>query len=154
MDFNVNSGDHVVERQFMLDRSYNGPLVDFLRANVKPGDRVAFFRNVKGMMAFFYVPEMHWVGLLDSGSPRNQSFRGVLPDDQFDDYAGVDWYVVWDPRGAQPKGLSKDYKQVWQYDYAYRQSWWDWNEPQPTRSYRVYRRPAAGPSGTPAPSSR
>ena len=46
-----------------------------------------------------YLPHIRWVGLLNSEEPRAGKFRGVIPEDQFDDYDGADWYVVWDTRG-------------------------------------------------------
>ncbi len=147
LDFNVGSCDQVVERQFFRDHSYNEPLIGFLRARVRAGEKVAFFRNVKGMMAYFQMPQMHWVALLDSENPYNQKYRGILPDDQFDDYDGVDWYVVWDPRGESPRGLSGAYERVWECTFRYRQSFWDRQQPR-ERSYEVYRRRPAG-SATP-----
>lgn len=147
LDFNQSCCDQVVERQFLRDTSYNGPLVLFLKQNLRPGETVAFYRNVKGMMAYFYLPEMRWVALLNSEAPHNQQFRGVLPDDQFDDYGSVDWYVLWDPRDGRPRGLTEEkYEKVWEYEYEYRLGWWERNVSPPRRKYEVYRRrPEAGP---------
>jgi hypothetical protein len=143
LDFNQACCDQVVERQFLGDNSYNAPLVNFLKQNLRPGDKVAFYRNVKGMMAYFYLPEMRWVALLNSEAPHNRQFRGVIPDDQFDDYEGADWYVIWDPRGGRPRGLTEDkYEKVWEYEYEYHLGWWDRAAQPPRRKYEVYRRRA------------
>jgi len=151
LDFNQGCCDQVVESQFFRDNSYNGPFVDFLRENIQPGDKVAFYRNVKGMVAYFYLPEMHWVALLNSDAPHNQQFRGVIPDDQFDDYEGVDWYVLWDPRGNRPRGLSEEnYELVWEYEYPYRLGWWDRHIDPPRRKYEIYRRREGAPTGGPS----
>ena len=139
LNFNLNGFDQVVERQFFLDRSYNGPVVRYLRENVRPGDKVVFFRNFKGMTLYYYLPDMHWVGLLDSEDPRAGKFRGVIPEDQFDDYDGVDSYVVWDTRD-RPRRLTEDFEEVWRYSYVHRRSWWDRTRPATRRTYRVYRR--------------
>ena len=140
LNFNVNGFDHVVERQFFEDRSYNEPVVKFLQSQVRPGDKLAVFRNVKGMTLFFYLPEIHWVAQLDSSEILNKSYRGRLPDDQFDDYDGADWYVVWDPRGGKPWGLTDQFERVWKRTYSYRQSWWDRDLPVPQRTYEIYHR--------------
>jgi 4-amino-4-deoxy-L-arabinose transferase-like glycosyltransferase len=143
LDFNQPCCDQAVERQFFRDASYNGPLVIFLRENLQPGDTVAFYRNVKGMPAFFYLPEMRWVELLNSEAPHNRQFRGKIPDDQFDDHADADWYVLWDPRGGQPRGLTEEkYEKVWEYEYEYRLGWWDRNANPSRRKYEIYRRRA------------
>ena len=139
LNFNLNGFDQVVERQFFLDRSYNGPVVRYLRENVRPADKVVCFRNFKGMTLYYYLPHMHWVGLLDSEDPRSGKFRGVIPEDQFDDYDGVDWYVVWDTRD-RPRRLTEDFEEVWRYSYVHRRSWWDRTRPATRRTYRVYRR--------------
>jgi 4-amino-4-deoxy-L-arabinose transferase-like glycosyltransferase len=143
LDFNQGCCDQVVEREYLLDSSYNGPMVLFLRQNLRPGDTVAFYRNVKGMTAYFYLPEMRWVALLNSEAPHNKQLRGVIPDDQFDDYEGADWYVIWDPRGGHPRGLSDEkYEKVWEYEYSYRLGWWDRNASPSRRKYEIYRRRA------------
>lgn len=140
------SGDEqMLERQLLRDRSYNAPLIDYLREHVGPGDKVAFLRNVKGMTVYFYLPKMRWVGLLDSEAPGNQEFRGRIPDDQFDDYAGADWYVRWDPRGGKIKGLTDAFEKVWEYSYPRRLSWWDRASSAPVRTYEVFRRKKAAP---------
>jgi len=153
LDFNQACCDQVVERQFLRDSSYNEPFFTFLRENLKPGDEVAFYRNVEGMTAYFYLPEMRWVALLNSEAPHNRQFRGVIPDDQFDDYEGVDWYVLWDPRGGRPRGLSDEkYEKVWEYEYEYHLGWWDRGVQPPRRKYEVYRRRAeATPATDPLP---
>jgi hypothetical protein len=153
LDFNQGCCDQVVERQYLRDSSYNGPMVMFLRQNLRPGDKVAFYRNVKGMPAYFYLPEMRWVELLNSEAPHNQQFRGVIPDDQFDDFEGADWYVMWDPRGGKPRGLTDEkYEKVWEYEYNYRRGWWERNANPSKRRYEIYRRrPQAAPAADRSP---
>ncbi len=146
--FNYPWNEAVVERQFAQDRSHSEPLVDFLRANVRPGEKVAFYRNVQGMAAYFYLPEMHWVALLDSEAPHNQRFRGRLPDDQFDDYGGADWYVLWDPRGGWPKRLDRDrFEKVWEHSYTHRLNLWATQQEPTRRTFEVYRRVSGGSPG-------
>jgi 4-amino-4-deoxy-L-arabinose transferase-like glycosyltransferase len=141
LDWNHSGAEQMLERQFEADNSYSGPLIDFFDENIRPGDRVAFYRNVKGMAAYFYHPEMRWVALLDVGVPYNRRFRGLIPDDQFDDYRGVDWYVVWDPRGGgTPRHLDERYEKVWEYSYPDRSSWWDSDRTPYVRTYEIYRR--------------
>ena len=134
--------DNVVERQFLRDDTHNGPVVDYLRENVGPQETVAFFRNVKGMAIYYHLPELNWVALLDSDAPHNQQFRGRIPDDQFDDYADVDWYVLWTTRGKKPKGLTDAYEKVWEYGYVPERSWWDSGREPRTLTYEFYRRRA------------
>jgi len=144
LDWNHFCSEQVLERQFEADDSYNGPFIKFLDENIGPGDRVAFYRNVKGMAAYFYHPEMRWVDLLDVDVPNNQKFRGVIPDDQFDDYRDVDWYVVWDPRGGgSPRHLDERYEKVWEYSYPDRSSWWDRDRTPYVRTYQIYHRAAS-----------
>ncbi len=139
--FNYPWNEAIVERQFARDRSHSEPLLDFLRLKTQPGDKIAFYRNVQGMTAYFYLPEMHWVALLDSEAPHNQKFRGRLPDDQFDDFAGADWYVVWDPRGGWPKQLDKKhFEKVWEHSYEHRVNLWHGSGAAGRRTYEVYRR--------------
>ena len=133
-------GGRVVARQLQDDDSVNGPLVDFLRENVRPHEKVAFYRNVKGMAIFFHLPDLNWVALLDSDVPHNRQFRGRLPDDQFDDYPDVDWYVVWSARGKRPKGLTPAYRLVWEHSYIRRKDWWNRDRPDRSDKYEVYYR--------------
>ena len=132
--------ENIVERQFLRDDSHNGPVVDYLRENVGPNETVAFFRNVKGMAIYFHLPEMNWVALLDSDAPHNQQFRGRIPDDQFDDYADVDWYVLWTPRRKTPKGLTDAHEKVWEYSYLQESSWWDSGRKPRRLIYEFYHR--------------
>ena len=132
--------ENVVERQYLADDSHNGPVVEYLREHVGPQETVAFFRNVKGMAVYFHLPELNWVALLDSEAPHNQQFRGRIPDDQFDDYADADWYVLWTPRGQKPKGLTEAYDKVWEYSYLQKRGWWDSDRNPRKRTYEFYRR--------------
>ena len=131
-------GGRVVARQLRNDDSVNGPLVKFLRDNVHADETVAFYRNVKGMAIFFHLPNLNWVGLLDSDIPHNQQFRVLLPADQFDDYANINWYVAWSNRGKKPKGLTPQHKLVWEQRFSRRKSWWDRNRSDRSEGYKVY----------------
>jgi len=144
LNFHHNWCEHAVERQLTKDTTCNEPIVDFLRSNVKPGETVAFHRNVQGMMAYFNLPDLKWVALLDSDEPRNKQRRGLLPDYVFDDWEGADWYVVWDNRGVPPKKLTDQYRLVWEHTYVNPKSWWDWDIPNRILGYKVYRRTAGG----------
>jgi hypothetical protein len=140
LNFYHNWCEHAVERQLTRDQTCNEPIVEFLRHNVKPAETVAFHRNVQGMMAYFNLPGLRWVALLDANEPRNKRRRGLLPDYLFDDWEGVDWYVVWDDRGVAPKKLTQQYKLVWEHTYVNPKSWWDWDLPNRVLGYKVYRR--------------
>jgi hypothetical protein len=133
--------DEVVQRQYLLNRTYNGPLIEYFREHLEPGDRVAFLRNVKGMAMYFYFPEMRWVGLLDADAPHNQKFRGRIPDDQFDTDADADWYVFWDPRNEVAKGFSEErYELAWEYTHEGLLGVWDWGKTPYTRTFRVWKK--------------
>lgn len=133
-------GGRVVARQLQNDDSVNGPLVKFLRDNVHASESVAFYRNVKGMAIFFHLPDLNWVGLLDSNIPHNQQFRALLPASQFDDYTDTNWYVVWSNRGKSPRGLTPKHKLIWEQKFHRRKSWWDRNRPDRFEEYKVYYR--------------
>ena len=152
LDYMMGGTDEVVQRQFLRNRSYNGPLIDFFREHLEPGDRVAFLRNVKGMPLYFYFPQMRWVGLLDASAPHNQQFRGRIPDDQFDDGADADWYVFWDPRSETAKGFSPEkYELVWEYEHEGLLGWWDWGGAPAQRRYEVWKRKSGVESATEIP---
>ena len=140
LDSQLGGTEQIVQRQFLADRSYTGPVLDYLREHLEPGDRVAVVRNVKAMTLYFYFPQMRWVGSLNSEAPHNQKFRGLLPDDQFDDAADADWYVLWNQRDETPKGLTDEYEKVFEYEYTQLQSWWDRASSPSTRKYEIYRR--------------
>lgn len=140
INFYVNGFDQVVERQLLNDRTYNEPIVQFLKSRVLPGDKLAVFRNVKGMMLYFYLPEIRWVGQLDSSESRNESYRQFLPADQFDDYERADWFVVWDAKGEKARGLTNQFEKVWEGVYSQRQSWWDRELQVSHQFYEIYRR--------------
>ena len=141
LDSQLGGTEQVVQRQFLADRSYTGPVLDYLRERLEPGDRVAVVRNVKAMTLYFYFPDIRWVGLLNSGAPHNQQFRGRIPDDQFDDAADADWYVIWDQKDETAKGLTDQYEKVWEYEYSPLRGWWDRNSNPSRRKYEIYRRP-------------
>jgi hypothetical protein len=147
LNFYHNWCEHGVERQLTRDTTCNEPIVEFLRQNVKPGEPVAFHRNVQGMMAYFNLPWLRWAAILDSQHPRNQRLRGKLPDELFDDWEGVEWYVLWDYRGVPPRKLSGDFQVVWEYSYINPKSWWDRHQPNRVLGYQVYRRRGAEAAG-------
>ena len=119
-------------------------MIEFLRAHVGRNGNVAFYRNVQGMTAYFYLPWLRWTSLLDSDEPRNRRLRGLLPDYLFDDYPGVDWFVVWDNGNKMPKKLAADYQLVWEYNYTEPHSWWDRRFPERRLTYKVYHRAGGG----------
>ena len=137
----VGGTDEVVQRQFLADDSYNGPLLHFFAENVEPGDEVAFVRNVKGMAVYFYFPEIRWVGLLDEVAPHNAQFQGRIPADQFKKGAEPDWWVVYDRRNEPSPSLNdEDYELAWEYKYTSHRSWWDGGGRSGGRGYEVYKR--------------
>ena len=144
LNFYHNWCEHAVERQLTRDQTCNEPIVEFLRNHVKPNETVAFHRNVQGMMAYFNLPGLRWSAILDADEPRNRRRRAILPAYVFDDWEGVDWYVVWDDRGTKPKKLTADYKLVWEHTYVNPKSWWDWDIPNRVLGYKVYRRSSGG----------
>lgn len=142
LDLGWGGTEQIIWRQFAGDRSYVGPLTDFMAENMPARSRVAFVRNVKGMTAYFYRPDIRWNALLNADAPHNAQFRGRIPDDQFDECDRcADWYVIWDPRGTTPKGLDKDaFDLVWTHDYPTWLGWWDRNETPKVRTYEVWKR--------------
>ena len=139
LDFAGGGTEQVVPRQYLRYDEHNGPLLDFLSVHTAPGDRIAYFRNVKGMMAHYYLPDRRWVNLLDSEVAYNQRFRDKLPLDQFDDSPNPDWFVVWDPKDRTPKQLNERYELAWEYGYSELKSIWKWGDEPRQRDYRVYR---------------
>lgn len=129
--------ESVVQRQFLKRDQENGLLIDFLQKNVKPGEKVAFYRNVKGMAVYFYCPDLLWVGQLDSHDAANQQFRGKLPDTVFDDTPDVDWYVLWDKRKFDMQKVA-GYEKRWEYRYDRFRNWWK-KRPQ-SMLYEIYQR--------------
>lgn len=148
----LSGADGIGHRQFKRDQSYEGPLLEYLAANVESGEEIGFVRNVQGMMAYFYRPDLKWVCLLDHSVPRNQQFRGELPDAMFDDYPRAGWYVIWDPRAEKAIGLNEEFEKVWEYSYTPWQSFWDRNHRAGQRTFEVYRRRPPAVSSSP-PSS-
>ncbi len=141
IDSMVGGTDEVVQRQFLADDSYNGPLLHFFAENVEPGDSVAFVRNVKGMPVYFYFPEIRWVGLLDEAAPHNAQFQGRIPADQFKQGADPDWWVVYDRRDEPSPSLNDEaYELVWEHKYTQPRSWWDGGSRSGGRNYEVYKR--------------
>jgi len=110
----------VVKRQFTKNASFNKPMVEFLKQNIAPGDKVAFIRNDKGMAAYFYLPQMKWVALLEAQNPYNEVYRGKLPPEMFDDYKDVDWVVVWGEMGL-PARVEQGYELIWNYRFGLNQ---------------------------------
>ena len=131
--------EQVVLRQYVRYDEPNGPMLEFLAANTRPGESIAYFRNVKGMTANYYLPDRRWVNLLDSDVQYNQRFRGRVPDDQFDDSPSPDWFVLWDTRDRTPKALDERYDLVWEHSYRELRSVWDLRSEPRERGYQVYR---------------
>ena len=143
MDLASGGTEQVVLRQLVRYDEHNAPLLEFLADNTKPGDSVAYFRNVKGMVANYYLPDRRWVNLLDADVEYNQRFRDKLPADQFDDSPDPDWFVLWDPKDRTPKALDERYELVWEHSYRELRSVWKLGSEPRERSYAIYRlRPA------------
>lgn len=140
LDWAGGGTEEVVPRQFMKDADNVAPMLEFLAERTKPGEKIAYYRNVKGTTANFYFPDRRWVNSLDVNVPHNAKFRGVVPDDQFDDWRSPDVFIVWDPHDAPAKSLDENYEQVWEYHYTRRQSWWDRETVPRDRKYLAFRR--------------
>ncbi len=131
--------EQVVLRQFLRYDEPNGPLLEFLSANTKRGDSIAYFRNVKGMVGNYYLPDRRWVNLLDADVEYNRRFRGKVPPDQFDDSPHPDWFVLWDTKGRTPKALDDRYERVWEHAYPEPRSVWSLGLDPRERAYEIYR---------------
>ena len=131
--------EQVVLRQYVRYDEPNGRMLEFLAANTRPGDSIAFFRNVKGMTANYYLPDRRWVNLLDSDVEYNRRFRGRVPDDQFDDSPSPDWFVLWDTRDRTPKALDERYELVWEHAYRELRGVWGLTSEPRERGYQIYR---------------
>ena len=132
--------EQVVLRQLVRYDAHNGPLLDYLSASTRPGDTIAYFRNVKGMVGSYYLPDRRWVNLLDSELPYNRRFRGKVPDDQFDDSPAPDWFVLWDNRDRMPRALDDRYDLAWTHSYTELRSAWRLGSEPRERGFEVYRR--------------
>lgn len=131
--------EQVVLRQFLRYDEHNGPMLEFLKSSTKPGQSIAYLRNVKGMVGKYYLPDRRWVNLLDSEVPYNQRFRNLLPADQFDDSPDPDWFVVWDAKGREPRALDDRYELVWERSYRELRSFWGLDRDPRERAYAIYR---------------
>ena len=131
--------EQVVLRQFLRYDEHNGPLLEFLKSSTKPGQSIAYLRNVKGMVGNYYLPDRRWVNLLDSEVPYNRRFRDLLPADQFDDSPDPDWFVVWDAKGREPRALDDRYELVWERSYRELRSFWGLDRDPRERAYAIYR---------------
>ncbi len=131
--------EQVVLRQFLRYDLHNRQLLENLSDHTRPGDTIAYLRNVKGMVGAYYFPDRRWVNQLDSDVPYNRRFRGMLPADQFDSSPGPDWFVLWDSREREPKALDGSYELVWEHEYAELQSVWDVASAPRRRGYRLFR---------------
>jgi len=107
----------ILTRQFAGNDTFNGPMVEFLQENVKPGERVAFTQNDIGMVAYFYLPRIKWSAILEATNPYNLPYRKRLSAEMFDDYTDVEWVVVWAKRGL-PQRVETDYEMVWNYRFG------------------------------------
>ncbi len=140
LDLAGGGTEQVVLRQLVRYDAHNRPLLDYLSASSRPGDTIAYFRNVKGMVAKYYLPDRRWVNLLDADLPYNQRFRGRVPDDQFDDSPAPDWFVLWDTKDRVPKALDERYERVWTHSYGELRSVWRLDSEPRVRKFEVYRR--------------
>ena len=131
--------EQVVLRQFLRYDEHNGPLLRFLETGTRPGQTIAYLRNVKGMVGKYYLPDRRWVNLLDSEVPYNQRFRALLPSDQFDDSPDPDWFVIWDAKGREPKAFDERYELAWEHSYRALRSYWGMDREPRERAYAVYR---------------
>ncbi len=143
LDLAGGGTEQVVLRQITRYDEHNGRLLEFLSARTRPGDSIAYFRNVKGMVGHYYLPERRWVNLLDADVEYNRRFRGKIPADQFDDSPDPDWFVLWDTKGRTPKALDERYERVWTQTYAELRSAWRLGSERRDRTYEVYRLRAA-----------
>ncbi len=139
LDLAAGGAEQVVLRQFVRYDEHNAPLLDFLTANTEPGDTIAFFRNVKGMVAGYYLPDRRWVNQLDVDVEYNRRFRGKVPDDQFDDSPDPDWFVVWDSDDRTPKAMDDRYELVWDHSYKELRGAWRLRREPRERDYAVFR---------------
>lgn len=143
INYNVESSYGMVGRQLTLNKTIDYPVVEYLRQHAKAGERLVVYRNVQGMMIHFYLPELDWVGQLDSTNPHALHFQDRLPATAYDSVTDVDWYAVWDNQGKMPRGLDENYEKVWDYTYRYPLSWWDLRQGRlDERRWRIYRRKA------------
>ena len=129
LSWNADWSDELMARQITGDRSYGEPLYAYLNRHVRAGETLQVFPNEEGQPVHFYVPQVRWVGQLDSSNPRNQRYRGTLPPSAFDDYAGVDWLIIWynplQPAQPQPPAAMSGYRKVWEHRYPHPPSLWD-----------------------------
>ena len=144
LDWAGGGTEEVVPRQFLKQADNAAPMLDFLAEHTEPGERIAYYRNVKGMTANFYFPDRRWVNLLDMNVAHNAKFRGRIPDDQFDDWRSPDVFVVWDPHDAPAKVLDAGYEKVWEYVYTRRRSFWERGAKPRERRYEAFRRVRGG----------
>ena len=139
LDLASGGTEQVVLRQLVRYDEHNGPFLEFLAANTSPGDSIAFFRNVKGMTAHYYLPDRRWVNLLDVDVEYNKRFRDKIPADQFDDSPDPDWFVLWNTRDRTPKALDDRYELVWEHSYKELRSIWKLGSEARQRAYAIYR---------------
>lgn len=144
INYHVESSYSIVMRQFLENRTIDYPVIKYLQDHAKAGDRLIVYRNVQGMMIHFYLPELDWVGQLDSTNARALHFRDRLPATAYDNVPDADWYALWDTRGVMPPGLDPErYEKVWDYTYRYLRPWWDTkNGIVDERRWRIYHRKA------------
>lgn len=141
LDLAGGGTEQVVLRQFLRYDEHNRPLLEYLASSTSPGDSIAYFRNVKGMTAHYYLPDRRWVNQLDVEVAYNKRFRDKIPADQFDDSPAPDWFVLWDTRDRTPKALDDRYELVWEHSYEELRSFWKLGSDPRRRGYAVYRLP-------------
>lgn len=113
----LDHSQSILKRQLAGNDSFNGPMVEFLRENVRPEEKVAFIQNDIGMVAHFYLPELKWCALLEARNPYNLPYKDRLPAEMFDDFSDIDWVVVWATRGL-PSRVDVGYELVWNYRFG------------------------------------
>lgn len=161
LGFYVEWNERIVERQLLRIHSFDDALIDVLRHNTHPGQSFQVHRNMEGQVIHFYLPDLHWVGLIEGAAPDAARLRTKLPAWCFDDRVSTDWLVVWHPiwerQQSWPPSLDARYAKIWDYSFYHPLSVWDAlvyamrGNSRPLERYMVYRRvlsQAGGPAET------
>jgi hypothetical protein len=161
LGFYIEWNERIVERQLLRIHSFDDALIDVLRHNTHPGQSVLVHRNMEGQVIHFYLPDLHWVGLIEGTGPDAARLRTKLPAWCFDDRVSTDWLVIWHPiwerQQTWPPSLDARYAKIWDYSFYHPLSVWDTlvyamrGNSRPLERYIVYRRvlsQARGPMET------
>jgi 4-amino-4-deoxy-L-arabinose transferase-like glycosyltransferase len=150
LGFYLEYNERIAEREILCIHTFDDALIDFLRHNAHPNESFLVHRNMEGQVIHFYLPELRWVGLLESTDQNAAKLRSRLPSWCFDDRVSPDWLViwhsVWEHEQTLPPGSLAGYTQVWDYTFYHPLSLWDRlisaarNIPTPVERYVVYRR--------------